>query len=56
MVALVTALALAPWVHPLHFRALPGWSTGRSGNTHSVYVGPNKQINAPPESAAWTAT
>jgi hypothetical protein len=49
MVAILLALALAPWAHPLSFRALPGWSTGASGNTHSLYT------NGPFESAAWTA-
>jgi hypothetical protein len=52
---LLAALALAPWVHPLAFRPVPGWQTGASGNTHSVYVGGGRRVRAPEESAAWIA-
>ena len=52
---LLAALTLAPWVHPLAFRPLPGWHTGASGNTRSVYVGGGKRVRAPEESAAWIA-
>jgi hypothetical protein len=48
MVALLAALALAPWSHPLAFRPLPGWQTGMSG-THSAYV------HGVVESSAWIA-
>jgi hypothetical protein len=53
---LLAALALAPWAQPLAFRTLPGWHTGASGNTRSVYVGGGKRVRAPEESAAWIAT
>lgn len=58
MVALLVALALAlaPWAHPLQFHPLPGWSTGASGNTHSVYVGHGIHVRTPLESAAWIAS
>jgi hypothetical protein len=53
---LLAALALAPWAHPLAFRPLPGWHTGASGTTRSVYVGAGKRVQAPVESAAWIAS
>ena len=56
MVAFLVALTLAPWLHPLAFRPLPGWQTGMSGNTHSLYLGPAaRRVVAPLESAAWIA-
>jgi len=48
MVAYLAALVLAPWLHPLAFRPLPGWQTGTSG-THSAYV------RGVVESSAWIA-
>lgn len=56
MIALVMALALAPWSHPLAFQPIPGWQAGTSGNTHSAYIGHGKWITGPIESAAWIAT
>lgn len=56
MVALLAALAFAPWPHPLAFEPLPGWQTGMSGNTHSVYVGPRHRAKMSLESSAWIAT
>lgn len=56
MGAFLVALSLAPWLHPLAFRPLPGWQTGMSGNKHSLYLGPAaKRVAAPLESAAWIA-
>ena len=56
MAVFLAALALAPWLHPLAFRPLPGWQTGMSGNRHSLYVGPPaKRVAAPLESSAWIA-
>jgi hypothetical protein len=55
MAALVLALALAPWAHPLTFRAMPGWVTGASGNTDSAYVGHRTRAVVPFESTAWIA-
>lgn len=55
MIALLLALTLAPWAHPLGFRPVPGWQTGASGNTRSVYVGHGARVAAPLESAAWIA-
>jgi hypothetical protein len=52
---LLAALTLVPWLHPLAFRPLPGWQTGASGDTRSVYVGGGKHVAAPKESAAWIA-
>lgn len=52
---LLAALTLAPWLHPLAFQPLPGWQTGASGNTRSVYVGRGKRVVAPEESTAWIA-
>jgi hypothetical protein len=52
---LLAALTLAPWLHPLAFRPLPGWQTGASGDTRSVYVGNGRRAAAPEESAAWIA-
>lgn len=49
------AAAIAPWSRPLSFGRLPGWETGRSGNTCSAYVGPATRIGVPVESAAWIA-
>jgi hypothetical protein len=53
--SLLLALAVAPWAHPLTFRATPGWTTGASGNTRLVYVGHKKWVKEPLESAAWIA-
>jgi hypothetical protein len=55
MVALLAALTLAPWTHPLVFRSLSGWTTGASGTVHSAYIGHNKYLRGPVESAAWIA-
>ena len=55
MTALLLALAVAPWTHPLVFHPAPGWQTGASGNTHSVYVGHQRPVKGALESAAWTA-
>jgi len=56
MVMFLVTLALAPWLHPLAFRLLPGWQTGMSGDTHSLYVGPAaKRVPPPLESSAWIA-
>jgi len=55
MIALFLALAVAPWAHPLRFRPVPGWQTGASSNTHSVYVGHGTRVVAPLESTAWIA-
>ena len=55
MAALLLALAIAPWTHPLAFGPAPGWQTGASGNTASVYIGSGRRVTAPLESAAWTA-
>ena len=52
---LLAALTLAPWLHPLAFRPLPGWQTGASGNTRSVYLARGKHAGEPEESAAWIA-
>ncbi len=56
LAAVVVALGLAPWSHPLQFGQIAGWQAGRSGNTRSAYVGPGPQARVPLESAAWTAT
>jgi hypothetical protein len=53
--SLVLALALAPWSHPLGFRPLAGWETGRSGTTASAYFGGGTPTSTPLESAAWIA-
>ena len=55
MVSLLLALALAPWTHPLAFRATPGWTTGASGNTRLVCVAHNQCTKGLLESAAWIA-
>jgi hypothetical protein len=55
MIALLVALALAPWSRPLAFQPMVGWHIGASGNTHSLYVGHKKWATEPLESAAWTA-
>jgi hypothetical protein len=55
VVALLVALTLAPWNHPLAFRPLLGWQTGASGNTSSVYHGPIQGDGIEEESAAWIA-
>lgn len=55
MIALLIALAIAPWAHPMTFSPIPGWRTGSSGNTRSVYVGHKKWIAEPLESTAWIA-
>jgi hypothetical protein len=52
---LLLALAVAPWSHPLGFRPLAGWETGRSGTTVSAYFGRGTPASAPLESAAWIA-
>jgi hypothetical protein len=54
VVALVAAVALAPWAQPLRFRALPGWLHG-SGGTFASSYGPGGDIAAPKESTAWIA-
>ncbi len=55
MIAFLLALTLAPWTDSLEFRPVPGWQTGTSGNTHSVYVGRGTRVTAPLESAGWIA-
>ena len=55
MLALVAAVALAPWAQPLRFRPLPGWQSGASGTIDSHY-GPAPNIASPKESTAWVAT
>ena len=54
MVALVAAVALAPWAQPLHFRPLAGWQRGASGTVDSSY-GPAGDVASPKESTAWLA-
>jgi len=54
MVALLAAIALAPWTHPAHFRPLQGWTNGASGTFGSSY-GPAGHISSPKESVAWMA-
>ena len=56
MVAFLVALTVAPWLHPLAFRPLPGWHAGMSGNTDSAYVGAGPHAVVPLESVAWIAT
>ena len=56
MIALLLALAVAPWSQPLSFSSMTGWQTGASGNTRSVYVGHGKHLKTPLESTAWIAT
>ncbi len=48
MIAVLLALALAPWSSPLSFQPLAGWQQGASGPTRSVYSGSL-------ESSAWLA-
>ena len=55
MIALVAALVVAPWTHPLAFRAHAGWQTGASGTTRSAYAAPGPRAHVPLESTAWTA-
>jgi hypothetical protein len=55
VIALLVAVSLAPWLHPIAFQPLPGWQTGASGTTHSASVGPGKHVTVPEESAAWIA-
>lgn len=55
MIALMLALAVAPWSRPPSFQPLTGWQSGASGNTRSVYVGRKNLAAAPLESAAWIA-
>jgi len=55
VIELAVALAAAPWTHPLRFGALPGWRTGRSGDTRSAYVGSRTRATVPLESTAWAA-
>ena len=52
MVALVAAVALSPWTHPLAFRPLAGWATGASGNVATRYAGGGSGT----QSSAWIAT
>ena len=52
MIALVAALALAPWAQPIRFRPLPGWQRGANGTFNSSY-GPGGDIASPKESTAW---
>lgn len=52
---LLLALAAAPWTHPLAFQPATGWTTGKSGNTRSVYVGRGRWAKEPLESSAWTS-
>ena len=47
MLALLLALTLAPWSHPLYFQPLAGWQTGSSGNTQSAYIGHASHIRVP---------
>jgi len=54
MVALLAAVALAPWAHPARFRPLPGWTTRASGTFNSSY-GPVGRTASPKESVAWMA-
>ena len=54
MVALVAAVALAPWAQPLRFRPLQGWQHGAGGTFDSSY-GPGGNIASPKESTAWMA-
>jgi hypothetical protein len=54
MVALVAAVALAPWAQPLRFRSLHGWQHGAGGTFDSSY-GPGGSIASPKESTAWMA-
>src|SRR5215472_11657576 len=54
MVALVAAIALAPWTHPARFRPLTGWTNGASGTFSSSY-GPAGDTPSPKESVAWMA-
>jgi hypothetical protein len=54
MVALLAAVALAPWAQPLRFRPLPGWQAGTNGTFSSSY-GPAPGIASPKESTAWMA-
>jgi hypothetical protein len=54
MVELMAAVALAPWVHPLRFRPLPGWRHGAGGTFNSSY-GPGGKVASPKESTAWIA-
>lgn len=56
MLAVLLALAVAPWCHSLAFQPLPGWHTGISGTTHSLYGGaPGGGVATPLESSAWIA-
>ena len=52
MIALLAAVALAPWAEPVRFRPLPGWQRGASGTFNSTY-GPAGDIASPKESTAW---
>jgi hypothetical protein len=54
MVALVAAVALAPWTQPVRFRSLQGWQDGAGGTFDSSY-GPAGNIASPKESTAWMA-
>ena len=55
MTALLLAVVLAPWAHPLGFHATPGWHRGASGNLPSLYAGRNSGTGGPLESTAWIA-
>jgi hypothetical protein len=52
VLAIVAAVALAPWAQPLQFRPLPGWETGTNGTFDSSY-GPALTVKSPKESTAW---
>jgi hypothetical protein len=53
VLALLAAIAVASWTHPLAFDALPGWQTGASGDTRSQYAGAAHLPGV--ESTAWIA-
>jgi hypothetical protein len=53
--SLLVALAVAPWSQPLTFGHLPGWHTGRSGNTRTASIGHGAHVAVPLEAAAWAA-
>jgi hypothetical protein len=55
IVAILLAVMVAPWTHPLSFGQLAGWETGHSGNMRSAYVGRNPRVVVPLESTAWIA-
>ena len=55
VIALVAAIAVAPWTQPVRFRPLPGWQNGASGTLSSSY-GPVPGVASPKEATAWMAT